>query len=111
MKKYFYFIAMLFVVAISIFNVINLRVRSNVSQMRLANIEALSDEGGSSSGSGESSNWGCAGHVTYIPYSMLLQKPCPIITETHKVCSVPDGHIQVCCNPAEQTDCKGKINM
>lgn len=43
MKKYFYFIAMLFVVAISIFNVINLHVRSNVSQMRLANIEALSE--------------------------------------------------------------------
>ena len=78
MKKFFYSLSVVTVIAIATFNVLTLRSERDMSQLRLANIEALSDETGGGTGSGESSEWGCGGVSTYIPNQALSTVSCKL---------------------------------
>ena len=62
--------------------------------LSLESVEAIADP---------ESEWGCAGHPTWIPNYYLGTANC-WDGGTHKKCKEMTG---VCCNPAEQTDCQG----
>lgn len=49
------------------------------------------------------------GNVTFMPYYSLQEVACPLYNGTHKKCK---SFIEsfVCCDPSQQTDCKGYIN-
>lgn len=106
MKKYFYFSAVIIVFAIAAFNVLTLQMGCNMSQLRLANIEALSDEagGGNPGGSGESSEWGCGGVPTFIPNKSLNTVDCKLwgLLGEKLMCT---DNTKVCCDPSKQTIC------
>ncbi|ADV42752.1 NVEALA domain-containing protein [Bacteroides helcogenes] len=63
----------------------------------LANIEVLGDE----------ESLGCGGVATWVPNSYLGSSNC-WNGGTHKKCKSMN---RVCCNPAEQTDCKGVVSL
>lgn len=107
MKKFFYFFSVVAVITIATFNVMTLRSELDMSQLRLANIEALSDESGGGSGNGESSEWGCGGNSTYVKNKTLKSRICPN-GGTHLSCKAEAG---VCCDPSKQTDCDGIITI
>lgn len=104
MKKFFYSLSVVTVIAIATFNVLTLRSERDMSQLRLANIEALSDETGGGTGSGESSEWGCGGVSTYIPNETLRDAKCQIwgLNGSRFICVTQD---KVCCDPSKQTNC------
>lgn len=97
------------VAAVATVNVRNLKNQSLENNLRLANIVALSDENGGNNGgnNGESdSEWGCGGNPTYLPNEALRPKDCQVwgANGTQLAC-ISDSR-KVCCNPADQTNCK-----
>ena len=88
-----------FVAAIALvsgINVFNSHKNVALSDVALANVEALSmDEG--------NTQWGCAGNPTFIPNEALRSVRC-WDGGTHKKCKKENN---VCCDPSQQTDCNG----
>lgn len=87
----------LVLIGITGYNVYNSLKPAEMSDIALANIEALA--------SGEDGSIGCGGNPTYIPNEALRTANC-WNGGTHKKCKSENS---VCCNPSEQTDCKGVI--
>lgn len=87
---------------IATFNVLNMQKDKSENNLRLANIIALSDEPGESGGSSE---WGCGGNPTYIPYETLRPHNCQIwgANGTQLICQKIEQ--KVCCDPSKQTTC------
>lgn len=104
MKKFIYFLSVVAVITIATFNVMTLRSELDMSQLRLANIEALSDESGGGADGGESSGWGCGGISTYIPDQALMTVSCKLwgLLGEKLMCSYQS---KVCCDPSKQTIC------
>ena len=88
-----------FVVAIAMvagINVFNAQKSESFSDVALANVEALA-------GGETGQQWGCAGNPTFIANEALRTAQC-WNGGTHKKCKSENN---VCCDPAQQTDCDG----
>ena len=77
-------------------NVCNAQKSNALSDIALANVEALADDE-------TGQQWGCAGNPTFIPNEALRSAQC-WNGGTHKKCKSEDN---VCCDPSKQTDCSG----
>ena len=106
MKKNYFGVIVALVTVASV-NVLSLNVKENVSNLRLANIIALSDdkENGSGGDKESSQEWGCGGNPTFIPYETLRSAKCQIwgANGTRLLCQ--DEEKKVCCDPSKQTNC------
>lgn len=93
------FVKIVFIVTIVMIggiNVFNSQKPIELSDIAMANVEALAD--------GESGQqWGCAGNPTFIPDEALRTAQC-WNGGTHKKCKEEKN---VCCDPSKQTDCSG----
>ena len=100
MKKNIVKVALVAVVGlIAGINVFNAQKTDVLSDIALANVEALADvedTGG---------EYGCGGNPTFIRNKTLKTTFCPPLWlgGSHLKCKSEDN---VCCNPSEQTDCK-----
>lgn len=95
MKRKFIQIALVVILGlITGYNVYNSQKELSSFEFVLANVEAIasSDE-----------TLGCAGNATWVNNQYLGSATC-WNGGTHKKCKPMDN---VCCNPSEQTDCKG----
>lgn len=80
------------------YNVYSSQKEGAISEMALANIEALA--------SGE--ELGCGGNSTFIKDNTLKSTLCPPLWlgGSHLKCK---SETNVCCDPSKQSDCKGGI--
>lgn len=85
------------VVLVSGINVYNSHKSESLSDMALANVEALADDEGTQ-------EYGCGGNPTFLKDQTLKSTLCPPLWlgGSHLKCKSETG---VCCDPSEQTDC------
>lgn len=94
------FLKSVFVIAIAMIagiNVYNAQKTVVLSDVAMANVEALADTEG---------EYGCAGNATWIKDQALQSAAC-WNGGSHKVCKAMAG---VCCDPAQMTDCAPVIH-
>lgn len=85
------------VVAVSGMNIYNSKKECEMSDVLLANVEALADDEGVV-------DYGCGGNPTFLKDQTLKSTLCPPLWlgGTHLKCKSEQG---VCCDPSKQTNC------